>query len=493
MSYSSSGTVIILLAIVVVVIGIVLTFSHMTTIEQKQPIHNVVPYNSPVELQEDFVIAKPFTDYNNQQTTRNCMANQYGFVVNAGDEPVSFRALKEASNFTCPLTMKQANPKDNLFRMQTGTELLEYDLKSMCFKLYVNDIVEKDSTTLTIKFEPSGFQQLKQMLFLNPLYVEIESSTAYIPLYTKMDMLTNMPDGSKSPIEIDFQQLNNNIGLKYSDPAAKPLDKSKLILKGLVSFVAYYPDILDLSAYEYILPMNIDTTKRVSKMIIYDTSHDTIYNQGNMTYAEFSFNRKLQKFFREKVPPIFTITYSFIVTKEMVEKPETQNTREIMRIYMDVPYGEYKTIDNNIYPMDLDPKLNMFSIFVTTIPNSTNFTLSSAIPALNNNAFSNYQSAEIALPFSYQTNAFDVVTTFTANEVIMYIKWRDASNVEYYAYKRTPTCKRYTLVEKMFTKQNDNGSRITDITENNIIMKYDTYYVTTVKKILLGYRNFNNF
>lgn len=493
MPHSSSGTVIILLAIVVVVIGIVLTISHITITEKKQSIYNVVPYNTPVDFKEGFNVAKPFTEYNNQQKNRSCMANQYGFVVNAGDEPVSFRALREPSNFTCPLTMQQADPKDNMYRLQTGTELLEYDLKAVCFKLYVRDITIDDPTSITVIFEPSGFDQLKKMLFLNPLYVEIESSIAYMPIYKDMGILTNVDTASSRPFSLKFQQLNNNAGLKYSAPSAQPLDRQKLSLKGLVSFVAYYPDILDLSAYEYILPMNVDTTKRVANMVIYNTSHDTIYNQGLMSYAEFSFNRKLQKFFREKESPVFTITYSFSMNNAKVEDKNNIVTREILRMYMDVSYGQYSSIDNTIKPIDLDPKINMFSVFVGTVPMSDKFSLVSVIPNTDNgNKFMQEQRIYFELPFSYQNNMFDVVTTYNANEIIVYVKWRDDKNVESYVYARTPSCKRNTLVEQMFTKMKDN-SPITQNTENNINIKYDTFYVSTVNKVLLGYRNFNNY
>jgi hypothetical protein len=496
-SSSSRATALILLTTVVVLISVVL-FVNIA----KPSVKSVESYANDL----------PLTNFNTFMSNMGCMRDITFPYQASSTLSVSERAVQEPGDASCPMRLDLKQPSDDLFQVTEG--LINYNLKYKCFNLPVKYAVVKgqDNNTVRLTFDASNINSIKELILLNPLFVELNGSTAYVPVYNEElpnrnqywgvlgFAITNwkggimFKDSNSNDVSINFRVLLSNTGgLQYSKNTSK-FSVNNMSFPTTISCTAYYLDIQNASSYNYAITYNSDQKTRVNAFKIFDVNYFS--NIPTSMVTKYFFNQKIDIILKNNIMPVFTFNFSFNLTKNKSDPTinasydPNDKYHEIYRVFMDTPFGEYSTSTYYFRPMDNVRNMNIASCFVHSWANLDTFCLTTIFPTQQTGQPLSMDgpALRVELPYALEKETFDVTLTLTPYDKIAYVQWRDTSGNNNYILKRSAWCARNNLFNNIFTNLSTSGNRVGDI-----YVKYDNFFVTNTEKVMLGYRNFNDF
>jgi len=488
----SCGSTIILLAITVVLIGIVLTISQTATV--KSP--NVESFQTLDHTK------KELKELNDMYRRVGCQRNiEFANHPDANNLSVAERAKRESSDFTCPTNLNVKAPDEDFYNVIENK--MDYNLKAKCFNVTVTRLWQRTPSQVWITFPKSSFEILKTILYMNPIFVEFNKSTAYTPNLSNVRITfgEDIPPWQQE-VTIEFNGITNNGTMRYSFnthsiEGATPTD---LRINTNLSCTVYYMELQNTSSEKIMVPYNGDSSQRVRTHIVFDKNylitHKDKKNEG------YYFHQKIEHLIINKLPPVITVKFSFNLTKN---KPEFYNTwvyHEIFKMYMDTSYGKFNGLpywEQNQYRMltssgETDPRNNMFSFWVMSTEwnnNNNLFELYVTLPSqhTDQNLWIHHERLNIWLPYCKSTESITVVATFTTTDIVVNARWKDPiTGKKGESLTRRNRCNNENLYSAIFTNSRGNY----DGSVNNIMLRYDNKFVTDVSSVMLGWRDFNN-
>lgn len=493
---SSRSSAIVLLGIAVVLMGIVLSYSMGSQCIDK----------ASGQL-EAFVASQtlPMAAYNLEMNNVNCKRQlAFAYQPNA-DKPVNQRAIIVQSDASCPSSMKAVLPSEEL--VQVTENEIDYTLRSKCFNIPCKTIeLFANGEIVKLVFDMKNVDKLRDFFLSNPLFIQINGSTAYIPDYqasaTKAQTTYSDNDTAnfsfttwKGAIKVretdkDFylqcKRLNANAGgLQYTDTKTL-FDTNGLIFPTNVNVTSYYLEIQESASASLEVVHNPDRKKPVQAIKIYDINY---YNTLPTTDKKFFFHQKLSVLLSNKRTPVFTFSFAFKLKKNMKTDEETvvfqadQYIYEFFRVFMDVPFGTYSAPSAQFVSIDGNSRGNLLRIGAKG--DDTTFQLQVDLMAHNTNqpsSVNNNTKIVIELPYSHENNSFTTRITVTPFEIISFIQWNDEKNNYHYLYKRSSRCDPNSLFTKLFTNPQERGN------VGDMYLKYNNVIVTALDNVMLGYR-----
>jgi hypothetical protein len=511
-SQSSRTTAGAMIFIVVVFMSIALTLTLQKSLQ-------------PATISEQFTVSTPLpmAMYNTQQKDMNCERN-VAFTYQAGSKKTVYeRALNVESDAVCSANLAVENPSVDLIEVKEGE--IAYDLKMKCIGLRMKNIQitspNKDNFTITV--DSTNIDFLKNMILMNPTFLEFNGSTAYIPLYNSPAsrvqtntfddykgafVITNWQNGTilrdfSSDVKLAFRRLTSstNNGLQYSMKTT-PIDVSRIIFPATMSVNAYFMDIQDASSSTLTLDYNAtaqtiasskklvfngnEALARINEIKVYDRNYFTNFRTSE---RNFFYNQKISILLANKIMPVFTFKFNLNMEKNKLTRngqaafTPNGTQYEIMRLYMNSSYGSYSTPMSVFKPLDLSSRLNMATISIAS-PSTEydSFLLTVAYPT---NASQSPQTLDInsslivELPYLTDGATFSVTLTMTPFDKFMYITWKSPDNENQYVYKRGTECSKNNSFANIFTTAGEN---------NDMFLKYDNVFIRYIHDIMLGYR-----
>ena len=482
------GSSVIMIAITVVLIGIVLTLTNSPSKDVK-----------PVEHYADLSL----NTFNKMECGRNLVFPNHKDSTLA----VAARAYRDASDASCPTSINVQVPSEDHYEVRENEVV--YNLRSRCMSALIVSAKNEGDGTIMIEFSPESLEVVKEMVFLNPLFIEFNKSVAYVPTYYYESSfahgwggftLTNItgPDYlnyQTQPTRMRFYKIAENGSLKYSlNSNNLDTSPSALAVPGNISMTVYYLKIHNASSYMLPIQHNPNVMTRINTVKIFDKAFNS--NIDKNIDPTYFFHQKFDVILRSNTTPVFTMKYAFNLSKNKTEERNgakfipNNSFHEMIRVFMDIPFGQY-TNTWGINQMDLVRSSNMFAFYAIAENDYRNeFFLVATFPSQGvgepvENLFVQRNPVYIALPYSVGTSIFTVTATFTSVDMIIKVEWKDSeTRADKFVYKRRPWCGSTNLYNTIFTDKNRSNY-------NDIYMKYDNFYVTNISPFKVGYRDFN--
>lgn len=392
---------------------------------------------------------------------------------------------------SCPvINSSQQINKDYNTIVENG---MLYGLYNTCISLdYNNYSLNSETGVITFNFSNKteyDFKTLSYLYLLNPLYVEINGSEQYYPVFTNVNTFTNITKDSLN-LPLLQQYIADNVNFQFSKvlPAANTatnttFPKTSVPLSSVlnqsnkhVPIKLFYLDQLT----------NQQATGRSMKLM-YDQQNGktTIYQtdfslKNDVNSNEYNFMNKLFILYVNKLQPVLTFSFTINVNESHVKKSEKT---EIMSLYMENnKVGFMRSCD---YAMVNSQKINnMVSIWKDVNPafpssfklvfSSPNGDTCSVNPADPNNL-------QIELPVVQTVNEkIRIITTVSPYEKIVLAIWD-----RYFIFRRSGTCTKANNFATLWSQA--------EKTMNNINLQYDTNTVKELTDVTLGYVNYLNY
>lgn len=468
----------------------------------------------------------------------------------------SERSITDISSKTgdCPIRASGGAVTPELSEVEENK--IPYSIKSICIKLKYEIFDRDDSNNeslVSLYLVNDGTQidnsiNLLYFFLVNPIYVEFEGSTAYVPEYddTKgidpsyytTSFYTNFNSGpilkNKSTNRIPFalrrlipyNSSSKNATFDYTD---KSLPLKQTVLNRMNSSV---------NARVYFLESQLVQTTGLYRSLDQVYKRDSeigvmkIYNKNYQvdikpTVDEYYFHQKMYVLLQNSLQPIMTFKFELCVPVERYEKLVNKST-EVFKVYIDTNLGKYtdcphfKTIDvnnNNILSASVStkqwlnkqdqenisvkqamsrdksvankPECNLEKKkFVLQQSDKYDVTYLLKFTTSNNKdnkscSFENEGELLIELPFASTNERISVVVTVSPYEKIALCKW-NANGQEYFTFKRTPKCQSNNNFFNVINQRSLNK----EIINENINLAYDTSYIANINYVQLGHKNY---
>lgn len=459
---------------------------------------------------------------------------------------------------TCPSNMSKATQTPELSHLEENK--IPYSLKSMCIKLKY-EIFDRDDgnngNLITIYLDNNPYSidnsvNLLYLFLLNPLYIEFEGSTAYIPEYDDSkgynqtvftsSFYTNYNKGkilmnkSNDRIACAFRRLipenaaSRNVTFNYS----KVPSLAEVIPHTSDSYVNARVYFLESQSIQTAgLNMALDKYyKRDNKtgvIKIYNKNYQSEYKPNSDDYY---FHQKMYVLLQNSYTPILTFKFEISVTLDNYKNIINKNI-EILKVYIDTEIGKY--IDCPNYE-SIDTKnsnilsASIYSKFGAQAPSpEKSSSIQRAIERDNSpgTECSKKEKAKSKWDISVPTNEYDstYILKFSTsnNKTIDKCSNEPAGDLEielpfaitnertmvvvtvtpyekialckwkmeereYFTFKRSQKCNNNNNFAAIFSQRENNK----DVINENINLAYDIGYVTNLNYVQLGHKHYLN-
>ncbi len=261
-------------------------------------------------------------------TNAYCNRNLKFPNLNNNDFLASSRSIgnaKVADTGICNIIRTNASQDQNFSILHEN--YLYYTLRSACMKLNIFNMVYQNDGSVLLYVDRStteSVSNLGSLLLLNPLFFEFSidtnaTSIAYIPKYdttTGTDNFNNFSsDISTTPFLITLQPIAFVKFFDYNKTGSKSYKKLADLTGNKVV------NTLNISVFylDSIEPSSQDVGRKIN--IVYDPKNgvSNVFSSGFLTYKnvdtktqEYHFCNHINLFHMYKVPPVFTVKFSFI-------------------------------------------------------------------------------------------------------------------------------------------------------------------------------------
>ena len=497
-------------------------------------------------------------DLNLYQKARSCNRNlEFTNFVNQ-KYTASQRALSDYNNGrgSCPTSLSQAEYTPELSIIEENK--ISYSLKTICIRLNY-EIFDIDmfngSNNVSLYLLNNGtesidnFVNLLYLFLLNPIYVEFENSTAYVPnydssrsgnnsvltssFYTNYDRGLILKDTSKSKIVMAFKRLvpANSNGINATFKYENTPELSNIITNhnsGTVNTKVYYLESQDMrsSGTKLNIEKYYKKDNKTEVITIYDKNYQSIYQPNTEDYF---FHQKMYVLLQNSHSPIFTFKFEICINVENYKNLQNKSV-EIFKVYINTNIGRYincpnyqeidtknhNVLSGAIYSRfgvqqqkptqslsikkamerDEDPlpvcqapkkKKNPWDIEFKKEFDTTYVLSFSTSNNKTADTCSGDQSGnlEIELPFANNNERTVVVVTVSPYEKIALCKWK-IEDKEYFTFKRTEKCNTNNNFFNIFSQRSNNR----EVINENVKLAYDTSYVTKLNYVQLGHKQY---
>lgn len=470
----------------------------------------------------------------------------------------SERSIADVSNKTgdCPIRASGASVTPELSEVEENK--IPYAIKSICIKLKYeifdrDDANNENLVSMYLMNDSSQIDNSINLLYFflsNPIYVEFEGSTAYVPEYDDSknfapsfyttSFYTNFNTGpilkNKSADRIPFA-LRRLVPYNSSSKNATfdYINKSIPLKQGVINRTNS-----SVNARVYFLESQIIQTTGLYRSLEQVYKRDSeigvmkIYNKNYQTDIkptsdEYYFHQKMYVLLQNSLQPIMTFKFELCVPVERYDKLVNKST-EIFKVYIDSKLGKYtdcpnfKTIDvnnNNILSASVSTKLGLnvnaqdprnisvqdAMLLRDSVANTPECNLQKRIQRIQQSA--NYDVTYL-LKFTTSNNKDSKTCSFeqegellielpfsSTNERISVVVTVspyekialckwNANGQEYFTFKRTPKCQMNNNFFNMINQRSLNK----EVINENINLAYDTSYIANTNYVQLGHKNY---
>lgn len=456
---------------------------------------------------------------------------------------------------SCPSSLSQADATPEMSIIEENK--ISYRLKTMCIRLnYEIFDVDKfnNGNLVSLYLDNSSeridnFINLLYLFLLNPIYVEFENSTAYIPeyddsaggnqqiftssYYSNYDRGLILNNKSKTKIPMAFKRLipANSTSKNSTFNYVEAPELTDLIVNkdgGSVNAKLYYLESQDMQTTG--IKMSLDKyykkENKTDVITIYDKNYQSTYDS---TTEDYFFHQKMYVLFQNSHPPIFTFKFEVCITIDNYKNLQSRSV-EIFKVYIDTELGKYiscsgyepiDTKNHNILSGSIyskygvqKPKKEKKTMSIQQAmerdddsqsectmkkkksiwdieerkPFDTTYILS--FSTSNNKTVDSCSTdpvgnLDIELPFANANERVIVIVTVSPYEKIALCKWK-MEEKEYFTFKRTQKCNTNNNFFNIFSQRANNKTAINE----NVKLAYDTSFVTKLNYVQLGHKQY---
>ena len=468
---------------------------------------SIVFYLTKENRKETFLQSLPLAEYNSLQNSANC---QREFMFNnypTAKYNVSERAVvSQLSPQTCSSEVPRESLPFEYSIIEDGS--ISYSVQMLCFDLRFRQVaITKSPEHMYINIcneTRDDLNNLINVLLSNPLYMEINDSYPYMPVYSLstfyFNSLSNMQLYPKEKtgdlVKCVFRRMieanqTGNEASKYpkSKDPLKSLERALLDKSDDVKIAnvkVYYLEAKEAQTSGIIMDLSRKyVAKGIETVRLYKNNYLTTMDRSK---DEFFFNQKMYILMQNSELPIFTFAFTINVPKKSYNDILEKQV-EILKVYTERPLERYTMPCRiNFQPLDR----NNANILSCTVFSSTTSKDAYVLSFLTSHAnrtgscsFPEPSALRMEIPMSDDNDNVQVVVTVSPYEKIALCKWT-SGGVKQFTFKRTDKCNVGNDFKDSFT-QNSSGGRLTDV---NMNLTYDSKYVVGLKRAQIGHTQY---
>lgn len=356
-----------------------------------------------------------------------------------------------------------------------------YKLKTTCLTLPVRKMQNIGRHNFKFELINNLNQNTLAFVLLNPLFIEIEDTEAYVPFI--VNQLTNWNfDADKLPKNL----IINCTQLIDSKDFRKPL-KYLRNLDIIKSNLNKNKDIL-LDTRLYYLEEKEHSFQNGRRISFKNSQNMNRFNVFNPLYAEYSkeselfnFNQHLETILHSGSKPIFNIKFDL----NMSEKSRilNNNSKELISMYMDIPDYDSCLNNNTSYQLLPSSNRNIFNIIVDF--HQDRFTLNIITTPIKCDKLDNYNKLSVDIPYQKDNTLISCFISVSPFEKKLLVSWKPEV-VKYFIYNKSKidNLNVDNTFNNIFSQNPDSV-----IKKGKIDMVIDNNYIKKVDYIQLGHMN----
>ncbi len=363
-----------------------------------------------------------------------------------------------------------------------------YKLKTSCLTLPVVKMMYVGNKNFRFQLKNNLNQNILSFVLLNPLFIEIENTEAYVPFI--VNQLTNWSfDSDKLPNNL----IVNCIQLIDSKHFRKPLKylRDLNIIKSNLN--KNEEKLLDTRIYY--LEEKEHSFQNGRAISFKNSQNMNRFNIFNPLYAEYSkeselfnFNQHLETILHSNSKPIFNIKFDLNLSEN--SKILNNNSKEILSMYMDIPDYDSCLNNNTTYQLLPSSNRNIFNVIIDF--HKDKFTLNIITTPVKCSTLDKNNKLSVDIPYQKDNTLISCFISVSPFEKKLLVSWKPEV-VKYFIYNKTKidNLNVDNTFNNIFSQNPDSV-----IKKGKIDMVTDNNYIKKVEYIQLGHMNlldvFNN-